>query len=125
MCPEKINKDRWIMHRMRLIWLAGAMLVAGPVAAAAADYVQVRVTNPSEQKWNVEVRDMICEGKVLWRGKMAPGQEKKLRICTGEDGSGIIRTMVAGGCASAKATVHDGLAKGAEISVSPIEPIEE
>ncbi len=97
------------------------MLFAGPVAAAAADYVQVRVTNPSERKWTVEVRDMVCDGAVLWRGRMAPGQEQKLRICTGEDGTGIIRTVVAGGCASAKATVYDGLAKGAEISVAPIE----
>jgi len=109
------------MHRIRLVWLAGAMLIAGPFAAVAADYVQVRVTNPSEQKWNVEVRDMVCDGTVLWRGKMAPGQEKKLRICAGDDGTGIIRTVVAGGCASAKATVYDGLAKGAEISVAPIE----
>ncbi len=109
------------MHGIRLICLAGAMLVAGPVAATAADYVQVRVTNPSERKWSVEVRDMVCEGTVLWRGKMAPGQEKKLRICAGDDGTGAIRTVVAGGCASAQATVYDGLAKGAEISVSPIE----
>ena len=107
------------MRRMRSLWLAGAVLVAGPVAATAADYVQVRVTNPSEQKWNVEVRDMVCEGAVLWRGKMAPGQEKKLRICAGENGTGIIRAVVAGGCASAKATVYDGLAKGAEIAVAP------
>ena len=106
---------------MRVIWLMGALMAAGPATATAADYVQVRVTNPSEQKWNVEVRDMVCEGTVLWRGKMAPGQVKKLRICAGEDGTGIIRAVVAGGCASAKATVYDGLAKGAEISVSPIQ----
>lgn len=103
------------------MWLAGLMLLAGPVAVNAADYVQVRVVNPSDNKWSVEVRDMVCDGTVLWRGKMAPGQEKKLRICAGDDGTGIIRAVVAGGCASAKATVYDGLAKGAEISVAPIE----
>lgn len=119
MCAEKINNGRRFMRGMRWIWLVGAVLMAASSAASAADYVQVRVTNPSDQKWNVEVRDMVCEGNVLWRGKMAPGQEKKLRICAGDDGTGIIRAVVAGGCASAKATVYDGLAKGAEISVAP------
>lgn len=120
MCPEKFNMGSQIMGRIRLFWITILMLAAGPGAAMAADYVQVRVINPSEQKWNVEVRDMICEGSVLWRGKIAPGQVKKLRICAGEDGMGAIRAVVAGGCASAKATVYDGLAKGTEISVAPI-----
>ncbi len=124
MWPEKFNTNRRDRRAMRLIrssWLAAILLALNAPWAGAADYVLVRMVNPTEMKWNVEVRDLVCEGSVLWQGKMEPGQVKKLRVCAGDDGLGTIRAVVAGGCASAKATIHEGLAKGTEISVAPSE----
>jgi len=104
------------MRQTMMAVLFGVLLSAG-TAAAAADLVQVRIANPSDRKWNVEVRDMVCDGKVLYQGRMVPGQTQTLRLCAGADGTGAIRATVAGGCASAKATDYEGLAGGAEVAI--------
>ena len=107
-----------------MVLLAG--LIAGSGAAArAADQVKVRISNPTEMKWTVEIRDMVCDGKVIYQGKMKPGESRKLRICADASGAGSIRAMVAGGCASAKVTIHDGLASGDEVIVAEMAEDEE
>ncbi len=109
---------------MLTVLFAGLIGLAAPVALAA-DLVKVRITNPSALKLNVEIRDMVCDEKVIWQGKMKPGESRKLRICAGAGGTGIIRAVVAGGCASAQATIHDGLRRGDEVAVAPAAEIGE
>jgi hypothetical protein len=100
-----------------MILLAGAIAMSA-AAARSGDQVKVRISNPTEIKWNVEIRDLVCDEKVIYQGKMKPGESRKLRICADDAGAGRIVAIVAGGCASAKATVFDGLGSGDEVIVA-------
>lgn len=112
-----------MLRRVMMVALIAGLMGSG--AGLAADQVKVRIHNPSEMKLNVEIRDMVCDEKVIWRGKMQPGDTRKLRICADAGGTGIIRAVVAGGCASAKATIYDALGGGDEIAVVSVEEPDE
>jgi hypothetical protein len=81
----------------------------------------VRIANPTALEYIVEIRDMVCDGKVLWAGRMKAGKDKVLRACAGEDGYAIIATVSASGCASARTTLHEAVAAGDEIVVAEAE----
>lgn len=96
------------------------LLAAGATAAQAADKVHVRLNNPSDLEWKVEVRDMVCDNAVVWQGRMKPGDEAKLTVCAGEGGAKLATAVIAG-CASARKTVWEGVADGATIDVAEAE----
>lgn len=107
---------------MKTIFVALAALLSASLAPAlAADQVKVRIANPTALEYIVEVRDMICDGKVLWAGRMKAGMDRVLRACAGEDGYAIIATVSASGCASAKTTLHEAVAAGDEIVVAVVD----
>jgi hypothetical protein len=107
---------------MKTMFAALAALLSASLAPAlAADQVKVRIANPTALEYIVEIRDMVCDGKVLWAGRMKAGKDKVLRACAGEDGYAIIATVSASGCASARTTLHEAVAAGDEIVVAEAE----
>jgi hypothetical protein len=105
----------------RLLAISAVALLAGASAAAAGDMVHVRLNNPSDLEWKVEVRDMVCDNAVVWQGRMKPGDEAKLSACAGDGGGARLATAVIAGCASAKKTVWEDVADGATIDVAEAE----
>ena len=108
---------------MRTLSIAVAAIAMAVLAthAAAADRLKIHVGNASEREYIVEVRDMVCEGKVLFSGRMKPGTDATVRACAGEDGRAILAATTAAGCASAKVTLYEDVAAGDRISIAKAE----
>ena len=68
---------------------AALLAVAGALGAAAKDTIHVRLNNPTDMEWKVEVRDMVCDNAVVWQGRMKPGEAAKVTVCA--DGNGAAR----------------------------------
>jgi hypothetical protein len=100
---------------MRSLIIIGVLLWSLP--AAAADSIQISLVNARDYGVSIELRDMICDEKVVLRDRMDPGASRTVRVCAGDDGLASVATIVASGCASATTTRHDGVAAGAELDL--------
>ena len=102
---------------MRTLLIAVAMAVLA-TPAVAGDRLKIHVGNTSEREYIVEIRDMVCEGRVLFSGRMKPGTDAIVRACAGEDGLAILAATTAAGCATAKVTLYEAVAAGDTISIA-------
>ncbi|HEX9646200.1 MAG TPA: hypothetical protein VGB88_01800 [Alphaproteobacteria bacterium] len=104
---------------------AALLAVAGALGAAAKDTIHVRLNNPTDMEWKVEVRDMVCDNAVVWQGRMKPGEAAKVTVCADGNGAARLATAVIAGCASAKRAVYQDVADGATIDVAVAEDEDE
>ncbi len=102
---------------MRMLPIA-VVMAALATPAVAADKLKIHVGNTSEREYFVEVRDMVCEGTVLFSGRMKPGTDATVRACAGHDGLAILAATTAAGCATAKDTLYEAVAAGETISIA-------
>ncbi len=101
-----------VMSATLCVVFAACLVAFLPAKARAEQQIRIEISNESDMKRSIELRDMLCEERVVFRAKMEPGESKKVRICADDQGIGAVAAVVATGCASATVNMHQGLKNG-------------
>ena len=98
-----------------LVLPAVIVVLFGQIAAVVNDEISVFVLNGSEGIRKVRIVDAVCGAKLVFKGKLRPGESAEIRVCSDQQGfASIVATQMAG-CASAKSRRLSGIIAGAEI----------
>ena len=92
-----------------LVLPAVIVVLFGQIAAIVNDEISVFVLNGSEGIRKVQIVDAVCGGKLVFKGKLRPGESAEIRVCSvQQDFASIVATQMAG-CASAKTRPLSGI----------------
>ena len=80
-----------------LVLPAVIVVLFGQIAAVVNDEISVFVLNGSEGIRKVQIVDPVCGGKLVFKGKLRPGESAEIRVCSvQQDFASIVATQMAG-----------------------------
>ena len=80
-----------------LVLPAVIVVLFGQIAAVVNDEISVFVLNGSEGIRKVQIVDSVCGGKLVFKGKLRPGESAEIRVCSvQQDFASIVATQMAG-----------------------------
>ena len=65
-----------------LVLPAVIVVLFGQIAAVVNDEISVFVLNGSEGIRKVQIVDPVCGGKLVFKGKLRPGESAEIRVCS-------------------------------------------